>query len=208
MPKLDEHTQQARRDHILDAAERCFVRSGFHRTTMQDICREAEISAGALYTYFASKEDLIAGLCEREARDFVVGFAMLADAPDFLDALRQFAEHCINHPRHKLQMMIEIGAEALRNEKIAEIALAADKRIMDSFEELLRRVQAEGRIAPIADCAVVTRVMAAIGDGLFWHRARDPDFDAGTVIPALMAMISTLINPIPTPPSTGLLKDD
>ena len=43
MPKLKPSTQAARREHILDAAERCFARSGFHRTTMQDICREANI---------------------------------------------------------------------------------------------------------------------------------------------------------------------
>jgi AcrR family transcriptional regulator len=208
MPKLDEHTQQVRRDHILDAAERSFVRAGFHRTTMQDICREAEISAGALYIYFASKEDLIAGLCEREAQEFAARFAALAEAPDFIAALTKFAEHCVNHPRHKLQMNVEIGAEALRNEKIGAIAIAADHYIMQRFEELLLRVKAEGRIAPIVDCAVATRIMAAIGDGLFWHRARDPDFDAASVVPGLMAMISTLVQPLPPAVSAPPIKDD
>ena len=66
MPRLKPETQAARRAHILDAAERCFARTGFHATTMNDICREAVVSAGALYIYFASKEELIAGLCERE----------------------------------------------------------------------------------------------------------------------------------------------
>ena len=45
-----------RRARILDAAERCFVRSGFHRTTMQDVAAEAGMSPGNLYRYFASKE--------------------------------------------------------------------------------------------------------------------------------------------------------
>ena len=62
MPKLKPDTQRARREHILDAAEQCFARAGFHRTTMQDICRDAAVSPGALYVYFASKEDLIAGI--------------------------------------------------------------------------------------------------------------------------------------------------
>ncbi len=201
MPKLDEQTQQARRTRILDAAERCFARNGFHRTSMQDICRDAKVSAGALYIYFASKEDLIAGLCERETQEFAARFPMLAEAPDFLAALGAFAEHCMVRPPYKLQMHIEIGAEATRNEKVSEYVCAADRFLMNSFEELLHRVKAEGRIAPIVDCAALTRCIAVIGDGLLWHRALDPDFDSRTVLPALMAMISTMINPIsPAPP--------
>ena len=56
----------------------CFARSGFHRTTMQDICKEALISPGALYVYFSSKEDLIAGITERDRAEFAERFAELA----------------------------------------------------------------------------------------------------------------------------------
>ena len=68
MPKLKPDTQRARREHILDAAEHCFARAGFHRTTMQDICKEAGVSPGALYVYFDSKEALIAGICRARPR--------------------------------------------------------------------------------------------------------------------------------------------
>ena len=88
MPKLKPDTQRARRDAILDAAELCFARSGFHRCTMQAICKEAGISPGALYVYFASKEDLIAGLAERDRGAFQERFAPLGDANDILNALR------------------------------------------------------------------------------------------------------------------------
>ena len=37
MPKLSQEQTQQRRARILDAAERCFSRDGFHRTTMQAI---------------------------------------------------------------------------------------------------------------------------------------------------------------------------
>ncbi|MEQ1613599.1 MAG: helix-turn-helix domain-containing protein, partial [Hyphomicrobiaceae bacterium] len=57
MPKLKPATHNARRANILDAAEQCFARQGFHRTTMQDICKAAEVSSGAVYVYFKSKED-------------------------------------------------------------------------------------------------------------------------------------------------------
>lgn len=47
------------RQRILDAALRLFRRKGFERTTMRDIAAEAEMSLGAAYHYFRSKEELL-----------------------------------------------------------------------------------------------------------------------------------------------------
>ena len=107
MPKLAPKTQQARREHILDAAERCFITKGFHPATMHDICREAGVSPGALYTYFASKEDLIAGLCEREKERFTKELARTTEACDFLSALRSMAEqYCCHEPIDKVRLHV------------------------------------------------------------------------------------------------------
>ena len=63
MPKVTEAHLESRRQQVLDAAFACFARNGFHQTTMQDICREAQLSPGAVYRYFASKEEIIAATC-------------------------------------------------------------------------------------------------------------------------------------------------
>ena len=52
-----------RRKRILEAAERAFVRHGFHATTMQHVADELGMSAGNLYRYFPSKEAIVEGLC-------------------------------------------------------------------------------------------------------------------------------------------------
>ena len=93
MPKLKPDTQRARREHILDAAERCFARAGFHRCTMHDICKEAGISPGALYVYFSSKEELIAGIAERDRSRLAGELAEISKSPDLLAALGQRGEH-------------------------------------------------------------------------------------------------------------------
>ena len=59
---INVQRQSDRRDEILGAAQRCFVRSGFHQTSMQEICAEAGMSPGNLYRYFPSKESLIAAI--------------------------------------------------------------------------------------------------------------------------------------------------
>jgi HlyD family secretion protein len=197
MPKLSEQTQQARRERILDAAERCFVQRGFHRTNMQDICREAGISPGALYIYFASKEDLIAGICERETLQFAEHLELMSEAADFMTALRALADtYCFDQPRSKLQLHIEIGAEMIRNEKVSVRVLEVDRFVQERFTLLIERLRREGRIAPSVDSAVAARALLMMGDGLFWNRALYPDFDPQTLVPVMMTMIETLINPV------------
>ncbi|MGH7500366.1 MAG: TetR/AcrR family transcriptional regulator [Longimicrobiales bacterium] len=62
MPRLTPERAEARRQQILAAAARCFSDRGFHATTMRTICREAGLSAGAVYTWFPSKEAIIEAL--------------------------------------------------------------------------------------------------------------------------------------------------
>src|ERR1044072_6668446 len=66
MRRANAHLQADRRFEILEAAQTCFARSGFHQTSMQEICTEAGMSPGNLYRYFRSKEEIIAGIAERD----------------------------------------------------------------------------------------------------------------------------------------------
>jgi AcrR family transcriptional regulator len=195
MPKLKPDTQRARREHILDAAERCFARTGFHRTTMQDICKEALISPGALYVYFNSKEDLIAGLAERDRSDFAERFADLSEAADLMQSLSELGNHYfVDEPAHKRTMCLEIGLESTRNPKVGEIYRSVDRYVHASFEKLFAALQAEGRIAPDVDIPTLTQLFSVIGDGMLMRRALDPDFDAAALVPAVMVLIGKLLN--------------
>jgi AcrR family transcriptional regulator len=195
MPKLKPATQRARREHILDAAEICFAHRGFHRTTMQDICKEAAISPGALYVYFASKEDLIAGLAERDRADFAERFAEVSASPDFIGSMSDLATHYFEEePPHKRTMCLEIGLESIRNPRVGEIYRSVDRFVEESFEKLFTKLAAEGRIAPDLDIPTVTKVFSMIGDGIFMRRALDPNFDTNTLVPAAMSLIAKLLN--------------
>ena len=58
-PKVSEAYIETRRNEILEAAFKCFSEKGFHNTTMQDIYKTANLSPGAVYNYFSSKEDIV-----------------------------------------------------------------------------------------------------------------------------------------------------
>lgn len=66
MPKVSEAHKDSRRRQILDAAIECFARRGFQRTSMEDIIRESNLSTGAIYSYFQSKDQIIETLADEQ----------------------------------------------------------------------------------------------------------------------------------------------
>ena len=60
-----------------------FARSGFHQTSMGDICQAAGMSPGNLYRYFPSKESIIAGITERHRAQAAADFDAIENAPSF-----------------------------------------------------------------------------------------------------------------------------
>ncbi|MCS6925336.1 MAG: TetR/AcrR family transcriptional regulator [Candidatus Binatia bacterium] len=57
---------QQKREAVAEAAFELFLKEGFHRTTTRDIARRAGVSAGAPFTYFRDKEDILFYIVSRE----------------------------------------------------------------------------------------------------------------------------------------------
>ena len=55
------------RDDLIAAADRLFVEGGFHATSLDQIAAAAGYTKGAVYSNFASKEDLFFAVYERRA---------------------------------------------------------------------------------------------------------------------------------------------
>ncbi|MEQ8824722.1 MAG: TetR/AcrR family transcriptional regulator [Filomicrobium sp.] len=203
MPKLKPETVEARREHILDASERCFARSGFHRTTMADICAEAKVSAGALYVHFESKEALIAGIVERDRTNLTDQFAEMAKAPDLTAAIGALGEHyTFEQPQYKRILNLEIAAEATRNENIAEIWMACDRFVIENLTNLIADAQRDGRVNPVASPEETARMICVIGEGMFWRRAVDTELDGESLMPIIMHAIASLLRPTGTDDQT------
>jgi AcrR family transcriptional regulator len=81
MPKVTEQHREARRTQILDAARQCFVRRGFHETSMADLLAEAGLSSGAVYSYFSSKHEMIVAIAEENMSQVVAMMRESAAGP-------------------------------------------------------------------------------------------------------------------------------
>lgn len=85
MPRVIKQPE-IRSAELLDCAQRLFFERGYDNTTVNDIIREAGLSKGAFYHYFASKEALLEALAARLARDSLAELQPMLEDPT-LDAI-------------------------------------------------------------------------------------------------------------------------
>ena len=55
----DNDLVRRRRDEIIRAAGKVFVKKGYHLATIRDICEELSLGPGTIYNYVKSKEDIL-----------------------------------------------------------------------------------------------------------------------------------------------------
>jgi TetR/AcrR family transcriptional regulator, repressor for uid operon len=185
---------QERRFRILDAAERCFVRSGFHRTTMQDVAAEAGMSPGNIYRYFRSKDAMAVGLAERDRARVNADFAALVNAEDFIGSFAALGrKHFEDEPRERAVLCLEIWAEATRNPTFAAVTEEFDRDVIGRMTSLFGLAQERGDIPAHVDPEALAVVIATLADGLFVRRAVAPRFDPEREVAYVMAVIEAAL---------------
>ncbi len=190
------NTQQAdRRAQILDAAEACFTRAGFHRTTMQDIAAEAGMSPGNLYRYFVSKDAVMEGLADRDRADVAADFNALEGEADFMNAFRELGrKYFMDEPRERAILCLEIWAEATRNATFYAITQGFQEEIVARMTRVFAAAQERGVLRSTADPRALAVLVSTISDGLFVRRAVVENFDAETEIPHVLCLIGALLD--------------
>ncbi len=87
-----------KREQILDGAKRVFMRMGFDAASMNDITREAGVSKGTIYVYFANKEDLFVAMVEMEREAFLAAMrTVLAKSENIEKGLYEFGVTFLEH---------------------------------------------------------------------------------------------------------------
>jgi TetR/AcrR family transcriptional regulator, repressor for uid operon len=203
LPAARRNGDPERRERILEAAERAFVRHGFHATTMQHVADELGMSPGNLYRYFPSKEAIVEGLCAVDQAERARAFAeLMADRGDIMEAMcAALRRHVLEKPPEKARLIVEIWAEAGRNPKVAAISREIDADVLSGLARLMDA--AAGAASPALDSRFAARFFFTFVAGLFKRIAIEPDFDraAETAIAfgVLKALFAGALAPDPAP---------
>ncbi|MFE3174358.1 TetR/AcrR family transcriptional regulator [Amycolatopsis sp. NPDC059090] len=182
---MSQQYKDSQRGEILAAARRCFLRNGFHRTSMQDVFAEAGKSAGAVYRYFPKKEDMIVAVAaqnlddvsgvlraalDRGAGENGVGEVMA----ELLEAVTD-----LHRDRQLAGMAVLVWSEAQRNPELADRLTAASAEMSAEVAGLVRSRQEAGSWTGASADALAQAILALLPGFLFNLALSGPDGVAG-----------------------------
>jgi len=197
MPRVTDAHRESRRRQILDASIECFAREGFHRTSMTQIIAQAGVSAGTIYLYFSSKEEIVEAIAEeRHALESALAASALAN-PDTRQALHDLAAgyfDWLSDPleQKRRRVTVQVWAEALRSERVASIVRDGVGQ-RHQVADFVRERQHRGDFITDVDPDALSRVLLSLILGFVLQQAWDPMLDVAGYRSVLDAMIDQFL---------------
>lgn len=129
--------RQARRRRIQEAARSVFTERGYAGASIELIARAAQLSVGAIYLYFRSKEDLYVSLIEDTLTVFDVEMAQVREQTEVSGRLREtwgllvrWAEKDAEGPRI-LRLMAQPAIRPQLSDEVVAAVSAGISRVQD-----------------------------------------------------------------------------
>ena len=193
--RAERRDQQIQR--ILEAAQACFVRSGFQGASMQQICAECGMSPGALYRYFPSKEAIVAAICEADREDDMTCFSVFRDATSALDGLVAGAMAHITHTHKKgsAALFAEMRSESNRNATIRDTVDSHKQEVAGMIAPLIEGAMERGEIDPPVDPQTLMAVLMSVGEGIAINDLPARGIPLDQIEAALRAMLVGMLRP-------------
>jgi TetR/AcrR family transcriptional repressor of mexJK operon len=126
---------RAKREQIIDASQRLFLRDGFARTSMDAIREEAQVSKPTLYAHFSSKENLFIGVIEHSLEDISDVWDTIAKSTLTVDSKAQLREILLQFARAGLDHLL-----SPRTVRLARALLAEGSNFADLGRQFRERV--------------------------------------------------------------------
>ena len=173
-----ERREQTRQE-LVSAAEACFVSRGFHASSVDEVAERAGYTKGAVYSNFASKEDLFFAVYERRVEQVLTevapGLRQLGAERAF-DELAAGAMHRRDPDDGWRAVFFEFWAHVVRHPELRERFAAIHARFLEPLADAVRQLADDRGLTLPSDVTAsqVAVVWNAMEVGLNLERLTQP----------------------------------
>lgn len=171
MPKVSIQYEQQQKERIIQGAALAFAERGYRQTKIDDIANKLELSKGAIYIYFKSKEELFAAVYEtcmtHRLAEIYQSYSPEDDVLVKLEkVLDQFIAILVSQDLSLCRLWLEFYLEGPRVGAVCELASQLNERFYQTIYQLLSEGQKNGKFRSELDIASITSIILATCDGL------------------------------------------
>lgn len=189
---------EERRAQIIEAALACFTRQGYANTTMDDIAAESDLSKGAVYWYFKSKDELFKAAANAVMESAAEESMQAIMAGETSAERLRVGARCLVEVCREIEgyfgLIVEFWAQSEHREEVAafwgEMIEQYRRLIAAIFEEGVRT----GQFKAVDTDALAWMMMAAY-DGLAAYHMMMPELDIDKISAGFIeALLKGLVN--------------
>jgi len=163
------------RSKIISSAIKFFSTRGFNAASVDDICKDAEISKGAFYHHFESKHALFLALLDGwlQTIDNAIELSKDKTAPETFIQMTEGFPYIFATAGEGLPMFLEFWLQASRDEKIWQASITPYRRYQKYFTSLIKKGVDEGSFVDV-DSELTARMIISMAMGLLLQSLLDP----------------------------------
>jgi TetR/AcrR family transcriptional regulator, repressor for uid operon len=197
MARTKDAALHAQRHHdILRAAARVFKAKGFHLARTEDICAEAQLSAGTLFRHFPDKRSMITAIADIEFDNYRTELGRLVTCEGIRWLSKITAEDLAELLRPRgFQLSADSWLELARDPQGRTRLLKLDKQLRQTLTKELRRGQAEGWVDKSLDCQGAANLVLALFSGLLFDAELGLAIDIKATARAMADLFSGFLLP-------------
>lgn len=156
-----------------------FSENGYDATSVAEICQQAQVSKGAFYHHFPSKQDLFLALMTTwlEGVDglFQAAGESAVSVPEALENMAVISGGIFDDLQGGFPILLEFWRQASRKPAIWKRAVAPYRRYLDFFAGIIESGIDEGAFDESLDSEQTARILMAVAMGLLLQASFDPD---------------------------------
>lgn len=162
--------QEQTREKLVAAAQRVFLRRGFHGAALNEVAEAAGFTTGAVYSNFSDKDELFLAVLDAEnARRFPLHAQLSAEAESFEAAIRasirEYVEHAKQFPGWA-GVYVEFWTHASRRPELRRLMAERQAALLTTAAQRIEALAARFQLELIVPARDAARGFYALSRGL------------------------------------------
>jgi AcrR family transcriptional regulator len=172
-----EEKKELTTSQLLDTASKIFLERGYHRTTLDDIAEAMDMTKGAVYARFATKDELFFALYARWQEKLLARLDHLPDVKTWDEVGLETARRAIASRREDADfhlLLLEFWTYAARNERLRQEFAARHNQHVHKVAAWLETMAARLGVKLRISALEMARAGSAMLQGYTLERLADP----------------------------------